>query len=61
MASGKVAQTAGGAAFREIIESKKPVVFDGAMGTTLYEQVTFGKSLTSCRVPNPGGNAHAHG
>jgi hypothetical protein len=51
MASGKVEQTAGGSAFREIIESKKPVVFDGAMGTTLYEQVLLFKACSDVSVP----------
>lgn len=32
-------ETAGAAAFRKVIADKTPLVFDGAMGTELYEQV----------------------
>ena len=33
-------QTDGGKAFRDILAAGTPVVFDGGMGTSLYEQVT---------------------
>ena len=32
-------QTEGGKAFRDILAAGTPVVFDGGMGTSLYEQV----------------------
>jgi hypothetical protein len=36
----KMQQTDGGKAFRDILAAGTPVVFDGGMGTSLYEQVT---------------------
>lgn len=46
-------QTAGAKAFRDIIQSKKPVVFDGAMGTSLYEQgVLHTRAFEECNLVN---------